>query len=176
MKNFYRNTTTLVLMIVISTIAASAQAQVMTTPDAQNLFPDYNMELQTPGAFETPCIDANGTMTIVANVGDITQDTIAVAMVCQAIGYPPYMAGGTVTFDVAGAYLINHFQAPGFPDAFGLEFAIPLGTQVITITITDTGWPEGCIDVDDFVDFAGFEDLSVSNETISWGSLQALYR
>ncbi len=164
------------ILVAVTASAGFAHAQAMTLPDAQAVFPTYTMGQQDPTAFQTPCVDASGTMTIVANVGDITQDAIGVAMVCQAVGYPAYMAGGTVSFDVPGAYLLGHSTVPGFPDAFALEMAIPLGTQTITITITDTGWPEGCIDPANFMDFAGFEDLSVETEKLSWGELQALYR
>jgi hypothetical protein len=167
---------TMTVLLAVTAFAGLAHAVPMTVADAQNVFPQYNMEQQNPAAFQTPCIDANGTMTIVANVGDITQDAIAVGMICQVIGYPPYQAGGTVSFDVAGAFLISHATVPGFPDAFALDFAIPLGTQTITITVTDTGWPEGCIDPADFLDFAGFDDLSVSTESMSWGGVQALFR
>ena len=156
--------------------AAGASAQTLTLPDVQALLPQYgNVAQQNPSAFQTPCVDASGTMTIVANVGDITMDAIAVAMVCQAVGYPPYMAGGTVTFDVPGAFVINHSTVPGFPDAFLLEFGIPSGTAVITITITDTGWPEGCIDPGIFLDFAGFDDLAVPTDDLSWGRVKAIY-
>lgn len=164
---------------VVSALAAAvalavtgvASADPITLPEAQALYPQYtNMGLMT--GFQNPCVDASGTMVINAFVGDITQFDIAAAMICQAPGYPAFCAGGPVTFNTTQAELIALTTVPGHPDAFALEFIARAGLQNVMITIENTCWPAGCIDL---LDFAGYELLSVPSEGTSWGSVKALF-
>jgi hypothetical protein len=152
-------------------LAGVASADPITLAEAQALYPQYtNMDLMA--GFQNPCVDASGTMVINAFVGDITQFDIAIAMICQAPGYPPFCAGGPVSFNTTDAELIALSVVPGHPDAFALEFIARAGLQNVSITIENTCWPAGCVEL---IDYAGFELLTVASDGSSWGSIKALF-
>jgi len=160
------------IALAITFAALPAAAQVLTLPDAEAVFPGYsNMEEQI--GFATPCVDDMGTMTINANVADITDFAISIAMVCQVPGYPDINDSGPVSFDDPDIVLLNYFAVPGFPGSFALEFAVPAGTGDIVITIENTDWPEGCID--DLIDFAGYMEGVVSSGDTSFAAVKALF-
>jgi hypothetical protein len=143
----------------------------LTLGETQTLFPQFP-NMANMNGFQEPCVDGGGTMVINAFVGDITQFDIAVAMVCQVVGYPAFCPAGPVTFSSAQATLLGISSVPGHPDAFALEFIARAGLQSIQITIQNTCWPQGCVTL---LDFAGYVPLQVPTDTSSWGAVKALY-
>ena len=160
-------------LLVAASVAIASPA--ITLSEVQAQFPDYVNHEQMNG-FQAPCVDASGTLVINANVADImgtVSEDIAVAMVCQAPGYPAFTPLGPVTFSDSGMSLLNLASVPGHPDAFAIEFIVPFGLNSFTISIENTGWPEGCIT--DILDFAAWDLASVPVEIISIGSMKSQY-
>jgi hypothetical protein len=157
-------------------LALSAFASpVITLEEVRALFPDYVNHEQQNG-FQAPCVDAFGTLTLNVNVNDIlgtVTEPIAVAMVCQQVGLPPFQADGPVSFSDPGITLLSLATVPGHPDAFQIEYIVPLGAGVFDIVIENTGWPQGCLT--EMLDWAAWDLVSVSNVSASFGQVKALY-
>lgn len=63
---------------------------------------------------------------------------------------------------------------PGHPDAFQIEYIVPLGAGVFDITIENTGWPEGCLT--EMLDWAAWDLISVPTDESRFGQVKALYQ
>ncbi len=162
-----------ILLASVAMASAAVASPVVTLPEFENLFPDYvNHEVQN--GFQAPCVDANGKLVLNVNVNDIlgtVTEPIAVAMLCQQVGLPPFSAAGPVTFSDPGIQLTNFGVVPGHDDAFFLEYIVPLGAGVFTVCIENTGWPEGCLN--DLLDLAAWDLASVGTRFDSFGTVKA---
>lgn len=161
----------------IGTVALppSAASPIVTLAEFQTLFPDYVNHEQQQG-FQTPCVDPAGTMVLSVDITDImgtVTEPVAIAMLCQVPGYPAFTPLGPVTFSHPGIQLLGLSTVPGHPDAFSIEYVVPLGVNTFTITIENTGWPTGC--VPDIIDLAAWDLVSVSTGSASFGQLKALF-
>ena len=157
--------------------AAVVASPLITLAEFQALFPAYvNHAVMNNNGFDAPCVDANGTIVLNVNIADIMGQVtgpVAIAMVCQAQDYPAFTPSGPVTFSEPGIALQSLASVPGHPDAFAIEYVVPFGVNTFTITIENTGWPEGCID--DILDLAAWDLAVVSDDVKTIGSVKALY-
>lgn len=164
------------LTLVLAASGASA-SPLITLGEFQSLYPAYvNHAVMNSGGFQVPCVDANGTVVLNVNVSDIlgtATGPISIAMVCQQPGHPAFTPTGPVTFSVPGIALQSLASVPGHPDAFAIEYVVPLGANLFTITIENTGWPEGCLT--EILDLAAWDLASVPVETISAGALKSSF-
>ena len=161
----------MILLLAFSTTAIASP--IITLPEVIGLFPDYvNHEEQN--GFTAPCVDANGKLTLHVNVNDIlgtVTEPISVAIVCQQVGLPAFTPLGPVTFSNPAVTLLNLSNVPGHPDAFSLEFVVPLGAGVFDICIENTGWPEGYLN--DLLDWAAWDLQSVAVEKPRFSELES---
>jgi hypothetical protein len=163
--------------LLLSTAALSLASPAITLPEVEAMFPDFvNHEEMNPNAFEAPCVDAAGKLTLNADVSDImgtVTEPIVVAMVCQQIGLPAFSPLGSVTFSDAGMILLTLTSVPAHPDAFAIEFVVPLGVNTFSIEIENSGWPEGCLTA--LLDFAAWDLMSVHTRETSFAGVKAQY-
>ena len=167
----------LLTLACISLVAGATMVSaspVITLPEVEALFPDYVNHEQQNG-FATPCV-VNGKISIDVNVADIlgqVNGPIAVAMVCQMVGYPAFTPVGPVTFSHPGVQLLSLQSVPGHPDAFAIEMLIPEGADQFNICIENSGWPDGCLE--DLLDWAAWDLAAVGTDATSIGKIKALY-
>jgi len=162
------------IALVFVVVGVALASPLVTLPEFIGLYPAYVNHAEMAG-FEAPCVDALGTMTINADVSTITTtvtEPVSVVMLCQAQGNPAFTPLGPVSFSEPGMFLIGLESVAGHPDAFAVEFVVPETVTTFSMTIENTGWPEGCFDL---LDFAAWDLLSVPSRESSFGPLKAAF-
>ncbi len=169
---YLRYLATVALTVLVVSVAFASP--LVTLSEFETLYPAYVNHAEMNG-FEAPCVDAGGTMIINADVSTITAgatEPFAIVMLCQAADYPAFTPLGPVSFSDPGMYLLGLDSVSGHPDAFAVEFVVPPTATTFTLTIENTGWPEGCVDL---LDFAAWDLLTVQSGPSSFGPLKACF-